>query len=92
VVAAGTGLACALLIAWLTWWNGSGYDTPEQAVTASCHAATIMANYTPNRSTDIRIGWEERGQPAGFGWVAVVVHERGGYHVQDCRRQHVAHG
>ena len=69
-----------------------GYDTPEQAVTATCHAKNIFGNYTPHETTDIRVGWQREGQPAGIGWVALVVSQGFGYQVKDCKYQHVTHG
>jgi hypothetical protein len=91
----GVPVALALVVFVGVWLvvlrTARGYDTPEQAVTATCQAKHILGNYTPTRTTDIRVGWQRGNQPAGIGWVALVVSQGFGYTVKDCKYQHVTH-
>lgn len=93
LVAVITAIALAVLMIWLAMpaKTSGGYGTPERAVIGTCHARGIMGNYTPGRLTNIRIGWQEKGDAPGFGWSALVVREGGGYWVKDCKYQGVAH-
>jgi hypothetical protein len=83
-----------VLVVWLVWLRSETkvYDTPEQAVTKSCHAAKLMGRYPTGHVTDIRIGWQQAGQPLGDGWAARVVHADGGYRVDKCKYLQVGHG
>jgi hypothetical protein len=86
-------VALGLLLTWRLWSRSSNkvYDTPELAVTTACHAANILGEYTSG-STNIRIGWQEKGQAEGVGWTALVVRDNGGYRVENCKFQVVLHG
>lgn len=92
----GLTVAVALVVLVALWLvsvrsMGKSYNSPERAVIATCHASAIMGNYTPKRGTNIRIGWQGKGQPQGVGWAALVVRDDGGYRVKDCKYLHVTH-
>jgi hypothetical protein len=91
VAVAIAGLTVAAVWLLVDWRRAGHFGTPESAVTATCHAS-IVSNYTPDRSTNIRIGWHRASDPLGIVWSALVVREFGGYRVEDCKYQRVVHG
>ena len=87
------GLA-VVVVSWRVWPERTvrSWATPEGAVTETCHAAKILANYTPDRQTNIRVGWQRAGQPVGVGWAALVVRVGHEFRVKQCQYLSVSHG
>lgn len=93
IVAVALAALTVAAIWFLVDWRRVGYfGSPESAVTVTCHATSILSNYTPAASTDIRIGWYRDSDPPGTDWTALVVREFGGYRVEKCNYQRIVHG
>jgi hypothetical protein len=83
-------LGAAAEVAALVVGSRSGYESPDAAVTATCHAVHILGDYSQHDGR-YRIGWQPPGAAPGIGWTAIVEHHGGGYEVIDCKFQGVTH-
>jgi hypothetical protein len=79
------------VVALLVGISKQGYESPDAAVTATCHAVHILGDYS-EQDGRYRIGWQPGGAAPGTGWTAIVEHDGGGYEVIDCKFQGVTHG